>query len=135
MVGSLPHGAPEAVGRPETTETPDREVRGLVSVVPRSVLRGPVRSVFAVGCDGGRDGQLLGLVHDAGRDLAELVTVLAGVVGAEEQLTAGLELDPEVGLSPATVTAVRSAQRRGARGNCSGHIGLISRTCSASVST
>jgi hypothetical protein len=69
--------------------------------------------------------ELVGLVDHVRGDLAELVAVLAGVVGAEEQLAARLELDPEVGLGSATVAAVRSAQR-GTRGNCSGHIGLIS---------
>src|SRR5690606_23796384 len=37
-------------------------------------------------------GQLVGLVDHGGRDLSELVTVLASVVGAEEELAAGLEL-------------------------------------------
>ena len=78
-------------------------------------------TVFAVGCDGGRDGQLLGLVHDAGRDLAELVTVLAGVVGAEEQLTTALELHAKVGLGAASVAAVDRGERRGGGGCRSGH--------------
>ena len=56
-------------------------------------------------------GELVGLVDHVGGDLAELVAVLAGVVGAEEQLAAGLELDPQVGLGSATVAAVRGAQR------------------------
>jgi hypothetical protein len=60
--------------------------------------------------------ELVGLVDDVGGDLLELLAVLAGVVGAEEQLTARLELDAEVGLGSATVAAVRSAQRRVAGG-------------------
>jgi hypothetical protein len=52
--------------------------------------------------------------------------VLAGVVSAEQELSTGLELDTQVGLSSATVAAVRGAQR-GARGTCSDHIRLISR--------
>jgi hypothetical protein len=70
--------------------------------------------------------ELVGLVGQVSGDLAELVAVLPGVVGAEQQLTPGLELDAQVGLGSATVAAVRGAQR-GTRGNCSGHIGLISR--------
>ena len=46
---------------------------------------------------GGRGGrgvaELVGLVDHVGGDLPELVAVLAGVVGAEQQLAAGLELD------------------------------------------
>jgi len=81
--------------------------------------------VLLLRSDGGSLAELAGLVDDVRRDLAELVAVLTGVVGAEQQLTARLELDPEVGLSSATVAAVRGAQR-GTRGNGSGHIGLIS---------
>jgi hypothetical protein len=69
--------------------------------------------------------ELVGLVGHVSGDLAELVAVLACVVSAEKKLTPGLELDAQVGLGSATVAAVRGAQR-GARGNCSGHIGLIS---------
>ena len=43
---------------------------------------------------------------NVGGDLAELVAVLAGVVGAEEQLAARGELDAEVGLGTAPVAAV-----------------------------
>jgi len=70
--------------------------------------------------------QLVGLVDDIGRDLAELVAVLTSVVGAEQEFSAGLELHAKVGLGSATVAAVRSGERGGAGGNCSGHIGLIS---------
>ena len=48
------------------------------------------------------------------------------VVGGEEKLSARLELHAKVGLGSATVAAVRSGERGGAGGNCSGHIGLIS---------
>jgi hypothetical protein len=82
--------------------------------------------VFAGGCDGGRLAELVGLIDQLGGDLAELVSVLAGVVSTEVQLAAGLELDLQVGLRSATVAPVRSTQLCGARGNCSGHIGLIS---------
>ena len=47
-----------------------------------------------------------------GGDLAELVAVLAGVVGAEEQLAAATGARPQVGLGSATVAAVRGGQRR-----------------------
>lgn len=67
----------------------------------------------------------MGLVDDIGGDLLELVTVLASVVGAEQQLSAGLKLEAEVGLGSATVTAVLGGQR-GTGGNSSGHNGLIS---------
>jgi hypothetical protein len=82
-------------------------------------------SVLPVRSGGGRVTELVGLVGHVRRDLAELVTVLACVMGAEQQLTTRLELDPKVGLSSATVAAVRSAER-GTRGNSSGHNGLIS---------
>jgi hypothetical protein len=57
---------------------------------------------------------------DGDRDLAELVTVLARVVGAEEEVSATSELDTEVGLGTTTVTTVQRREWR-ARGNCSGH--------------
>src|SRR3954449_3396445 len=132
MVGSLPHRRRRAVlgrRRPRTSRS------GALVAVSWARCPGTRWSAFGVGSDRRCVGQLLGLVDDVGRDLAELLAVLAGVVGTEEQLTAGLELDPQVGLRSATVTAVRGAQGRGARGNCSGHIGLISQTCSASIST
>jgi outer membrane scaffolding protein for murein synthesis (MipA/OmpV family) len=93
------------------------------------------RSDLVVGSDGRGGGELVGLVDDIGGDLTELVTVLAGVVGAEQQLTARLELYAEVGLGSATVATVRGAQRGGVGGNCSCHIGLISSTASVSGST
>src|SRR6478609_2091930 len=67
--------------------------------------------------------QLVGLVVDGRGDLAELLAVLAGVVRAEEQLAAGLELHPEVGLGAAAV-----AGREDGLGGCggSGHVSLIS---------
>jgi hypothetical protein len=78
--------------------------------------------------------ELVGLVDDVRGDLAELVSVLSGVVGAEQQLATRLELDSQVGLGSATVAAVRSAQR-GTRGNGSGHIGLISHYRSVPLTT
>jgi hypothetical protein len=107
-------------------------VRGLLEAVP-GVWEPQVwsPSVLLVG-SGGRDvAELAGLVGDVRRDLAELVAVLAGVVGAEQQLPTRLELDTEVGLGSATVAAVRGAER-GTRGNGSGHIGLISISFGAS---
>jgi hypothetical protein len=65
----------------------------------------------------------VGLVVDHDSDLLELVTVLACVVGAEEELAAGGELDTEVGLGAAAVATVFSRQRSG-RGNSSCHVGL-----------
>ena len=49
----------------------------------------------------------------------------AAVAPGNLTLATRLELDSEIGLSSATVAAVRGAER-GTRGNCSGHIGLIS---------
>ena len=83
------------------------------------------RSALALRGRGAGAGETVRLVVDVDRDLAELVAVLACVVGAEQQLATRLELDSEIGLSSATVAAVRGAER-GTRGNCSGHIGLIS---------
>jgi hypothetical protein len=59
-------------------------------------------------------------------DLAELLAVLACVVGAEEQLPARLKLHAEVGLGTAAVAAV--ASREDGLGGCggSGHVSLIS---------
>jgi hypothetical protein len=54
--------------------------------------------------------QLVGLVDERDGDLLQLVTVLTGVVGAEQQLPTGLELDAKVGLGSATVTAVCRGQ-------------------------
>lgn len=69
--------------------------------------------------------ETVGLVVDVDGDLAKLVTVLAGVVRAEEKLAATGELDAQVGLSTATVAAVHSAQW-GTGGNCSGHLWPLS---------
>ena len=73
--------------------------------------------------------ETVGLIDHVGGDLLELVAVFAGVVGTEQQLTARLELNAEVGLGSATVAAVASAERCVARGKCSVHIGLISFIC------
>jgi hypothetical protein len=48
------------------------------------------------------------------------------VVGTEQELQAGGELDTEVGLGTAAVATVGRAKGGGTRGNCSSHIGLIS---------
>jgi hypothetical protein len=74
----------------------------------------------------------VGLVDQVDGDLFELVTVLARVVGTEEELAAGLELDTQVGLRTATVAAVLGSQRS-TRGNSSCHVGLISRVVSLST--
>jgi hypothetical protein len=98
-------------------------------------IRGPLRlgevelSALRVRRRLRRVGELVGLVDERHGDLLELVTVLPRVVGAEQELATGLELYAEVGLSSATVAAVRGGERR-ARGNCSGHDGLISRSVS-----
>jgi hypothetical protein len=65
----------------------------------------------------------VGLVVDHDGDLLQLVAVLAGVVGAEEELATGGELYAKVGLSTATVAAVFCSQRWG-RCNCGCHVGL-----------
>ena len=70
-----------------------------------------VASALLVGSGGGSVGESSRLVGHMRRDLAELVAVLAGVVGAEQKLATRLELDSEVGLGSATVAAVRGSQR------------------------
>ena len=85
-------------GRPRTSRSGADSKFGSVSARCRGDWRG-------------RLGELVGLVHEVDGDLAELVAVLAGVVGAEEELATGLELDAKVGLGSATVAAVRGAQR------------------------
>jgi hypothetical protein len=62
-------------------------------------------------------------------DLTQLVAVLAGVVGAEEQLSTTLELNPEVGLGAASVATVGSTECCGTGGNGSGHWGLFPTSC------
>ena len=57
---------------------------------------------------------------DGSSDLLELVSVLAGVVCAEEQLTAADQLDAYIGLRSATVTAIERRELRGGC-NCSFH--------------
>jgi hypothetical protein len=69
--------------------------------------------------------QLVGLIDERHGDLLELVTVLASVVRAEQELATGLELHAEVGLGPATVAAVRCGERSTGC-DCSVHDGLIS---------
>ncbi|MBM9460244.1 hypothetical protein JK386_10035 [Nocardioides sp. zg-536] len=75
--------------------------------------------------DGGRLlGEPVGLVVDMGRDLLELVTVLASVVSAEEKLATGGELYAEVGLGTTTVTAILRG-KRGTGSNGSRHLGPL----------
>ena len=78
------------------------------------------------GCGGRSDGEPVRLVDQVDRDFAQLGVVLAGVVGTEEELQAGSELNTEVGLGTAAVATVGRAKGGGTRGNCSSHIGLIS---------
>ncbi len=52
--------------------------------------------------------------------------MFTGVVGTEEQFTAGLKLDTQVGLCTAAVAAVTRRQGGRLGGNGSIHIGLIS---------
>jgi hypothetical protein len=70
--------------------------------------------------------ELVRLVDDVRGDLAQLVSVLTGVVGAEEEFSSGLELHTKVGLGSATVATVQSSQGCGTGGNGSSHNGLIS---------
>ena len=76
------------------------------------------------GAPAGSSRSLLGLVVDVDRDRAELLAVLAGVVGAEQELAAAGEVDAEVGLGAAAVAAVTGCQGAGCNG--SGHGGLPS---------
>jgi hypothetical protein len=69
------------------------------------------RSVRAVRCHSRRVGQPAGLVVDVDGDLAELVAVFPGVVGAEQQLATTGERDTQVGLRTAPVATVYCGQR------------------------
>ena len=69
-------------------------------------MHGDGRSALVFWRRGRRAVQLVGLVHDGDGDLLELVTVLASVVCAEQELATGLELHTKVGLGSATVAAV-----------------------------
>ena len=71
--------------------------------------------MLVVGSGRSARSELVRLVLDGHGDLLELVAVLAGVVGAEQELAAGLELDAEVGLRAAAIAPVIRGQ--GARGN------------------
>jgi hypothetical protein len=66
----------------------------------------------------------VGLVGHGHGHLAQLLAVLAGVVGTEEKLESGGKRHPKVGLGSATVATVGRRQGGGARGNCSGPFGL-----------
>src|SRR6478609_8231123 len=125
-VGLTGHSLPDVV----------REVGRGRRTAPESVSGAVRKSQLGWGGGCGRCGsglaargggvQLVGLVVDGRGDLAELLAVLAGVVRAEEQLAAGLELHTEVGLGAAAVAAVTG--REDGLGGCggSGHVSLIS---------
>ncbi len=72
--------------------------------------------------------ELAGLVVDVLGDLAQLLAVLTGVVGAEQQLAAALELYAEVGLGAASVAPVDRRERCCGGGCRSGHVGPHSRS-------
>src|SRR5262245_18850529 len=93
-------------------------------------MSGRSASALVVGRDRRRVVETVGLVVDTDGDLPELVAVLAGVVGAEEELAAAGQLDAKVGLGSAAVTTVGRGQC--ARGNCSGHESLPFCGCLAS---
>lgn len=82
-------------------------------------------SAFVVGTRVRLVVQLVGLIVYVAGDLAQGLVMLARVVGTEQQLTAALELDAEVCLSAAAVTAVIRRQC-GYGGYSSSHIRLIS---------
>lgn len=66
--------------------------------------------------------ELLALVLDVERNLAEPIGVFPTVMRAEEQLAAAAEHDADVGLRTAAITAVSRRQRgRFGKGDCSGH--------------
>src|SRR6478609_7768724 len=120
-VGLTGHSLPDvvrAIGRGRRTAP--ESVSGAVLEVG-----GCGRCGSGLAARGGRV-ELVGLVVDGRGDLAELLAVLAGVVRAEQQLAAGLELHPEVGLGAAAVAAVTG--REDGLGGCggSGHVSLIS---------
>src|SRR5690606_10961647 len=76
----------------------------------------------------GRSGRGLlesaGLVLDVRGDLADLFVVLAHVVSAEEQFTAGVEQHADVGLRTTAVATVSSRQRLGG-GKGSSHFAFL----------
>jgi hypothetical protein len=89
---------------------PDRVVRGRLSLVRLTLLVTSAESAL-LGDRSRRRRQLVGLVDEGSGDLTELLAVLAGVVGAEEELAPGLQLHAQVGLGAATVAAIRRGQR------------------------
>ena len=105
--------------RGTASQTSDARTGTMDAERPRTSVSGAsgsrwVRSVrLRPRCPRRRVVQLVGLVLDVRGDLAELLAVLAGVVGAEQQLAAGLELHPEVGLGTASVAPVTAVRRPG----------------------
>ena len=98
---------PDMTRRPPDIRWPPRGVWWSVSARRRSLFPGRAEA--------------LAVVMDGRGDLLELVGVLAGVVGAEEQLTATDELDAYIGLRAASVTAIERRELRGGC-NCSFHV-------------
>ena len=84
----------------------------------------PARDGWAAGsalvgrCDAGSPLEPTTLVLDVNRHLAQGLLVLAPVVGAEQELTAGPEPDAHVRLGAAAVAAVLGGQRTGGRKRC-----------------
>jgi len=68
--------------------------------------------------------QTVGFVVDFHGDLTNRLAVLAHVVGAEQQLPAGVEHHSDIRLGAAAVTAVRSCQRPGG-GKSSSHFAFL----------
>jgi hypothetical protein len=68
---------------------------------------------------GGVHPEPIGLVVDFARNFAKLLRVRATMMCAEQQLTAGRQGHPDVGLGATAVAAVRGRKRCG---NCSSHV-------------
>ena len=77
-----------------------------------------------VGCADRGSHETPGLVLDRGGYLLQFVGVLAGVVGAEEELATSGKLDADIGLGAATVAAVKRGQLHGWC-DCCGHVDLF----------
>jgi hypothetical protein len=85
----------------------------------------PSGLTFLVGLRGGRGfKQSVGLVVNLGARRTERLTVLAAMMGAEQQLAAAREDRADIGLGTAAVAAVRGRQRLG-RGKSSSHVAFL----------
>src|SRR5512139_1102847 len=92
---------------------------------PSTSYGGSIASALSVRRRCRRGGELVGLVVEVPRDLAELGLVGPAMVATEQQLAAGRHGHADVRLGAAAVAAVRRGKRR-VRGKSSGHVALSS---------